>query len=113
MPIRPKGDNWIDLGDGVEIQFGGSLVRSGDYWLIAARAADASLTWPDATDASVPHPPHGIEVHRIPVASLRRDERGWTILEDLRQLLEPMTQPPTDAGSGSGTGSRTTNEAGM
>ncbi len=113
IPIRPKADNWIDLGDGVEIQFGGSHVRSGDYWLIAARAADASLTWPDATDAAVPHPPHGIEVHCVPVASLRRDERGWTILEDFRQLLEPLTQPTTDAGSGSGTGPRTTNAAGM
>ena len=85
-PVRP-GDGAIALGDGVEVKFEGSRFRSGDYWLIAARMADASLTWPDATPAADPQPPHGIEVHRCPLAAVRRDDAGWTVLRDLRVLV--------------------------
>lgn len=84
IPVRPGGGP-IDLGDGVEVSFEGSRFRTGDYWLFAARTADGSVTWPDATPAAEAQPPHGIEVHRYPLAALRRDKGGWTVVRDLRQ----------------------------
>jgi hypothetical protein len=88
IPVRPGGGP-ITLGDGVEFSFEGSHFKSGDYWLIAARTTDRSLTWPDATPAADPKPPHGIEVHRCPLAAVRRDYAGWTVLRDLRVLSQP------------------------
>ncbi len=84
IPARPGGPGPITLDAGLEVHFEGSRFRSGDYWLIAARTADGSVTWPDASAAAERQPPHGVEVHRWPVAALRRDKTGWTVLRDLR-----------------------------
>ena len=84
LPVRPGGGP-IDLGDGLEVRFEGSTFRSGDYWLIAARVADGSVTWPDATPAAEPQPPHGVEVHRCAIAALRRGKAGWSVIRDLRE----------------------------
>jgi len=87
-PLREgRANERSELGDGLEISVEGSRFRSGDYWLIAARTADRSVTWPDATEADDPRPPHGIEVQRSGLAALRRDRVGWTVLRDLRRLL--------------------------
>jgi hypothetical protein len=86
-PLVAEPDHPIELEAGLELHFGGSTMRSGDYWLIAARAADGGVTWPDATDASDPQPPHGIFVQRCALALLRRDDGNWTVLRDLRPVL--------------------------
>ena len=52
------------LDDGVEVTSRGRASASGDYWLIAARTSDGSVTWPDASAAAEWQPPHGVEVHR-------------------------------------------------
>jgi hypothetical protein len=84
--VRTGATDPIALDDGLEVRFEGSRFRSGDYWLIAARAGDRSLTWPDATDAADPRPPHGVEVHRCPIAAVRRDASGWIVRRDLRSV---------------------------
>ncbi len=56
---------WIDLEDGVQIQFSASgQYRTGDYWLIPARATTRNIEWPQ-NEQSNPRqlPPHGIEHH--------------------------------------------------
>lgn len=60
--------DWIDLENGIQIQFqpGGSY-RTGDYWLIPARAATGTIEWsgdPDNPDALAPF---GIEHRYAPV----------------------------------------------
>ena len=87
VPIQEMtatGDYWIDLEDGVQIEFSpGGQYRTGDYWLIPARVATGSIEWPPETDASgqpvtdadgnvVPLalPPDGIEHHYAPLAFL-------------------------------------------
>jgi hypothetical protein len=60
--------DWIDLENGIQIQFqpGGSY-RTGDYWLIPARATTGTIEWsgdpinPDAL------PPFGIDHHYAPL----------------------------------------------
>jgi hypothetical protein len=86
-PIVTEPGHPIELEAGLELQFGGSTMRSSDYWLVAARTADGSVTWPDATDAAEPQPPRGICVQRCVLALLRRDAGNWTVLRDLRPLL--------------------------
>ncbi len=57
------GALWIDLEDGVQIQFGaGGEYRTGDYWLIPARVATGNIEWPqDRNSNPQPLPPHGVE----------------------------------------------------
>jgi hypothetical protein len=96
-PIETEPDHPIELEAGLELQFGGSTMRSGDYWLIAARTADGSVTWPDATDASDPQPPHGICIQRCALALLRREEGSWTVLRDLRPTIAGPVAATTGA----------------
>lgn len=84
-------DPWIDLEDGIQIQFmtalsplvfdnqsGGSFVapvnnyRTGDYWLIPARVAlQGSIEWPvttaDNPGIPIALPPHGVDHHYFPL----------------------------------------------
>lgn len=55
----------LNLGDGVHIQFGGSNLRSGDYWQFAARSIDGSI------EILRNAPPMGITRHRCALALVR------------------------------------------
>jgi Family of unknown function (DUF6519) len=82
LPIPTGTAQWLDLEDGVQVQFQvlGSLTltyRSGDYWLIPARVAIGNVIWPSetVTDAQgntvtnpVALPPDGITHHYAPLA---------------------------------------------
>jgi hypothetical protein len=73
--LSPPGEPvWIDLEDGVQIQFAsGGRYRSGDYWLIPARVATGNIEWPgheplaDGTVTPRALPPHGVEHHYAPL----------------------------------------------
>jgi hypothetical protein len=81
--IEDSGDNWIELEDGVQIQFQKSdpahpaVYRTGDYWLIPARTATGDVEWPNATitDAQgnvtrspIARGPDGVQHHYAPLA---------------------------------------------
>jgi len=75
--------DWIDLENGIQIQFqpGGSY-RTGDYWLIPARATTGTIEWsgdPNNPDAL---PPFGIDHHYAPL---------WivTVAADGKVTLDP------------------------
>jgi hypothetical protein len=67
----------MDLGEGVHIQFGGSDLRSGDYWQFTART-DGTV------EALTDEPPRGILRHRCPLAIVR-----WS-----SQTSSPPSSPP-------------------
>lgn len=76
IPVR-EGDQeqgWIDLEDGVQIQFLAPLAgqmaqyRVGDYWLIPARVAIGDVEWPGPVNNPTPLYPHGVEHHYAPLA---------------------------------------------
>jgi len=72
--VREDPENWIDLEDGVQIQFQPDEAekpneyRSGDYWLIPARVVTGDVEWPGPVDKPEPLPPHGILHRYAPLA---------------------------------------------
>jgi len=96
-----EDDNWIELEDGVQIQFPrntdpnvSSRYRAGDYWLIPARVATGDVLWPRELQGtrSVARalPPHGVEHHYAPIAVISNDGSQKVVLEeDLRRKFNP------------------------
>src|SRR6202035_1309249 len=78
--VEGSGDNWLELEDGVKIQFqqpdeGQKQVqyRTGDYWLIPARTATGDVEWPREKDNQgkpipIAKPPDGVIHHYAPLA---------------------------------------------
>jgi hypothetical protein len=65
---------WLNLEDGIQIQFRRgehkNIYRTGDYWLIPARAETSDVEWP--RHGNEPHalPPQGVDHHYAPLAIL-------------------------------------------
>jgi hypothetical protein len=70
LPImQSRDDLWLDLEDGVQIQFPrGGNYRPGDYWLIPARVASGRVLWPEEDGEPLPRQPDGVEHHFAPLA---------------------------------------------
>ena len=94
-------DNWLDLEDGVQVQFSKpasgdpSFYRTGDYWLIPARVVTGDVEWPHEMDTSgawmpVFRPANGILHHYAPLAILDFDaQENLEVAQngDLRHLF--------------------------
>ena len=86
--------DWIDLENGVQIQFhklnGGQTAeyRIGDYWLIPARTATGDVEWPGSINDPTPLPPHGVVHYYAPLAIVSVAASGIiTVPNDLRRKL--------------------------
>lgn len=80
----------LDLEDGVQVSFGGSDFRTGDYWTFAARVADGDI------DRLAGAPPHGVEHHHAALALIRWSGAGngtFTagVIADCRETFPPLT----------------------
>ena len=89
---------WLPLEDGVEVQFGSGSFRTGDYWVIPARTATGEIEWPPfaiPNTAPAPQPPRGIAHHfcRLALLSLDAEKKVWTVADDCRPALPPLTEP--------------------
>ncbi|HYK20328.1 MAG TPA: DUF6519 domain-containing protein, partial [Pyrinomonadaceae bacterium] len=92
--------NWIELEDGVQIQFprdSDNLYRAGDYWLIPARVATGDVIWPKVQQGNKwvakPVPPHGIDHHYAPLAVISVDNsRNITRDLDCRRIFTPLAR---------------------
>ncbi|HJP92688.1 MAG TPA: DUF6519 domain-containing protein [Pyrinomonadaceae bacterium] len=90
--------NWIELEDGVQIQFPrdpDNRYRAGDYWLIPARVATGDVIWPKVQQGtkSVAKalPPHGVDHHYAPLAIISIDGAKKITLEyDCRRTFTSM-----------------------
>ncbi|MEE8058337.1 MAG: DUF6519 domain-containing protein [Pseudomonadales bacterium] len=61
-------DDFIALEDGLEIKFHEGLYRSGDYWLIPARASNNDIDWPQGQAQS----PQGIRYDYVSLSLVNR-----------------------------------------
>jgi hypothetical protein len=92
-------ENWIDLSDGVQVQFSGPTAnaakprtrwRTGDYWLIPARSATGDVIWPQETGGPRPVGPHGIDHHYAPLAEWEANGAIGPDLRFLPQIAKPV-----------------------
>ena len=85
-------DGWIELEDGVMVQFPASTVdgapnvyRTGDHWLVPARTATGDVVWPrrQVGDELVweARPPNGVEHHYAPLAVATLGADGTWVVE--------------------------------
>ena len=96
--MKPTSSKWIDLEDGVQVQFSTGTYRTGDYWLVpartAARAAEAGVEWPldHTTNKPELQSPHGIHHHYCKLALLEFDGSKWLKVLDCRNIFPPVTE---------------------
>jgi hypothetical protein len=96
-------DGWIDLEEGVAVQFPAPTVdaqpneyRSGDYWLIPARTAIGDVVWPQhrVGDRLQPEtqPPRGVRHHYAPLALATVGRNGALVVTapDCRSVFHTM-----------------------
>jgi hypothetical protein len=115
IPAVPASDGalmvvesgWIDLEDGVQIQFvpAAAAYSTGDYWLIPARTATGNVEWPTTTTAggktsivSVALPARQAEHFYAPLWLFSLNANGLLdttpgTLIDLRRRIEPLGKP--------------------
>ena len=84
---------WLDLEDGVQVQFPGSgsdptTYRSGDFWLAPARRTTGDLIWPRDDSGPVALPPFGIDYHYAPLALVPASAKAKVV--DLRKIFSPL-----------------------
>jgi hypothetical protein len=84
---------WIDLEDGVQIQFTeGGDYRTGDYWTIRASVATGDIEWPkDDANHPLPREPQGIRHHYAPLGILSND--GGLQVMPCRRCLDMQVVP--------------------
>ena len=92
VPLTPGV--WIDLENGIQVQFAPGAFQSGDYWLIPARTATGQIEWPPCGgDGAFFQEPHRTIVHRAPLACAHFDTRNQgVVVEDCRRLFSSLTE---------------------
>ena len=87
--------NWIALEDGLEVFFeAGCDYKIGDYWMIPARTAKATVEWPaDEANPSLPAAMvrQGIVHHYCRLATLHSNGTTFTVTGDCRPKFPPLT----------------------
>jgi hypothetical protein len=103
IPNSAAGDTgWLDLEDGVEIQFvdpKNSVYRTGDYWLIPARVATGDVEWPSETvpgdlkKRPLSKFPDGVTHHYAPLRVVSLDGTTTVNLDSECRLRLPGAAP--------------------
>lgn len=89
----PSDGSWVELEDGVEVNFGAGPFVSGQHWLIPARTATRDVEWPvDGSATPEQLPPRGVEHRYTRLAMVQVAEDGTiTVLTDCREAFTPLT----------------------
>lgn len=101
--VQPGGQpqGYHALEDGVEVRFDGGPFRTGDYWLIPARAATAedegggNVEWPaESATQGAPRAPAGIRHHvcRLGTVHVPAGNGEAPEVQDCRCLFAPLTE---------------------
>jgi hypothetical protein len=90
---KDAADQFIDLEDGVQIQFQASngIYLRGDHWLIPARTATGDVEWPKVPGTTDPaeRPPDGVAEHFAPLALATDLDKVF----DLRYVIGRIAKP--------------------
>jgi hypothetical protein len=84
--------NWINLEDGVQVQFSNGSYATGDYWMIPARTLKADVEWPqDGTGNPLPQTPRGTDRHFCKLAILTFNGSLWSVISTCLPTFPPLT----------------------
>jgi hypothetical protein len=84
--------SWLDLENGVQVQFASGTYANGDYWLIPARTLTANIDWPlDGSGNPVAEPPKGIHKHYCRLAVVQFDGSKWSSLLACLPIFPPLS----------------------
>jgi hypothetical protein len=83
-------DAWLDLEDGIQVQFSAGTYQTGDYWLVPARTATGSIEWPQVGSAFQPQSPIGVH-HVFARLALLKANNGTVTVADCRKVFRPLT----------------------
>ena len=95
--ISLTAGSWIDLEDGVQVEFSFGTYATGDYWLIPARTLTGNVEWPvDALSNPIPESPKGILRHFCRLAVVQFDGTFWSVIgPSCLPTFPPLTGLPT------------------
>jgi len=83
---------WLNLENGVQVQFAKGNYATGDYWLIPARTLTASIDWPvDSGGNPVAASPKGIQKHYCRLAVVQFDGKTWSLVATCLPTFPPLT----------------------
>ena len=85
---------WMELENGIQIQFSDGEYHAGDYWLIPARTATGEIEWPPfeiPNGNPIPQPPRGVPHYFCRLALVRAQAGVLTVIEDCRKRFPPLT----------------------
>jgi hypothetical protein len=85
--------DYVELEDGVQVEFDTGEYRTGDYWMIPARTASQDVEWPaDASGDPAFEPRHGTHHYCAPLAILERVSGDkWEVRSDCRRRFPALT----------------------
>jgi len=85
---------WLNLENGVQVQFSPGTFTTGDYWLIPARTlTPSSVDWPTNTSGQpIALPPKGIKRHYCKLAVVNLSGNVWSIAATCLPTFPPLTQ---------------------
>ncbi|HEX2557241.1 MAG TPA: DUF6519 domain-containing protein, partial [Nitrososphaera sp.] len=95
--VKPTSANYIELEDGVQVKLSEGHYRTGDYWVVPARAnTEESIEWPRVgsklTDEPLALLPAGIIHHYAPLAVIEQNTTGkFSIKSDERSFFSSLS----------------------
>lgn len=90
--IALSAGNWVDLEDGVQVNFSSGTYDTGDYWLIPARTLKSDIDWPqDGSGQPLSQSPNGIRHHYCRLAVLQFNGTAWTVQSLCLPIFPPLT----------------------
>jgi hypothetical protein len=88
--------SWLDLEDGVQVEFANGTYATGDYWLIPARTLTGDVEWPlDTVNNPIAEPPKGIHRHFCKLGIVEFDGTTWSVVTMCMPTFPPLTGLPT------------------
>jgi hypothetical protein len=96
--VTAAAGGWVNLENGVQVQFGSGSYRPGDYWLIPARTLTGQIEWPvDSTSKPRALPPLGIRHNYCRLAVVNFDGKIWSVAQSCLRIFAPLPSPPPKA----------------
>ena len=95
-PPQPLGTGFVALERGVEVEFDATgTYATGQWWNIVARTPLNDIIWPELGGQPAFVPADGPDHSYASLGLAEFDGAGWTLLDDCRPIIPPLTRMTT------------------